>query len=155
MPRSCQLDTLPRIWLSYSAISSIGERCSRAKFGKPKVYCWYLRAFAPSQWETESLCNDVSHWLGENQESACHSHRFSLDRRWSSTVYPGGNGIINSLWPSDAIRGQGTEPTLAQVMACCLTAPSHYLNQCWLVISKVLWYSSEGTIMIRSEEINQ
>ena len=22
--------------------------------------------------------------------------------------------------------------TLAQVMACCLTAPSHYLNQCWL-----------------------
>ena len=22
--------------------------------------------------------------------------------------------------------------TLAQVMACCLTAPRHYLNQCWL-----------------------
>ena len=27
--------------------------------------------------------------------------------------------------------------TLAQVMACCLTAPSHYLNQCWLIISKL------------------
>ena len=27
--------------------------------------------------------------------------------------------------------------TLAQVMACCLTAPSHYLNQCWLIISEV------------------
>ena len=27
--------------------------------------------------------------------------------------------------------------TLAQVMACCLTAASHYLNQCWLIISKV------------------
>ena len=24
-------------------------------------------------------------------------------------------------------------------MACCLKAPSHYLNQCWIVISKVLW----------------
>ena len=36
---------------------------------------------------------------------------------------------VNSLWPSDAIRRQGTESTLAQVMACCLTAPSHYLNQ--------------------------
>ena len=23
-------------------------------------------------------------------------------------------------------------------MACCLTAPSHYLNQCWFIISKVL-----------------
>ena len=34
--------------------------------------------------------------------------------------------------------------TLAQVMACCLTAPSHYLNQCWLIISKVQWHSSEN-----------
>ena len=35
---------------------------------------------------------------------------------------------INSLRPSDAVRRQGTESTLAQVMACWLTAPSHYLN---------------------------
>ena len=26
--------------------------------------------FAPSQWETALLCNDVSHWLGSNLESA-------------------------------------------------------------------------------------
>ena len=26
-------------------------------------------------------------------------------------------------------------------MACCLMAPSHYLNQCWLIINGVLWYS--------------
>ena len=25
-------------------------------------------------------------------------------------------------------------------MACCLTVPSHYLNQCWLIIKFVLWY---------------
>ena len=49
----------------------------------------------------------------------------------------------NSLWPSDAIRRHRSGSTLAQVMACCLTAPSHYLNQCWLVISKVLWHWSE------------
>ena len=30
------------------------------------------------------------------------------------------------------------------VMACCLTAPSHYLNWCWLVISEVFWHSPEG-----------
>ena len=62
---------------------------------------------------------------------------------------------VNSLWPSDAIRWQGTESTLAQVMACCLMAPSHYLNQCWLIISKVLWHSSEGDILRRSEDTNQ
>ena len=48
---------------------------------------------------------------------------------------------VNSLWSSDTIRRQGTESTLAQVMACCLMAPSHYVNQCWLIISKVLWHS--------------
>ena len=46
-------------------------------------------------------------------------------------------GHFNSMWPSDAIWRQGSRSTLVQVMACCPTAPSHYLNQCWLIISKV------------------
>ena len=33
--------------------------------------------------------------------------------------------------------------TLAQVMACCLTAPSHYLNHCWHFIKGVLWHQPE------------
>ena len=41
----------------------------------------------------------------------------------------------NSLWPIDATRRHGSWSTLAQIMACCMTAPIHYLNQCWLVIS--------------------
>ena len=51
--------------------------------------------------------------------------------------------FVNSLWPSDIIWRQGSRSTLAQVMACCLTAPSHYLNQCWLMISEVLWHSPD------------
>ena len=51
---------------------------------------------------------------------------------------------FNSLWPSDIIWQQRSRWTLAQVMTCCQTAPSHYLNQCWLIIiSVVLWYSPE------------
>ena len=49
---------------------------------------------------------------------------------------------IKSLWPSDGIWQHRTWPTLAQVMVCCLTAPSHYLNQCWLIIGKVQSHSS-------------
>ena len=30
--------------------------------------------------------------------------------------------------------------TVAQVMACCLTAPSHHLNQCWFSINGFLWH---------------
>ena len=44
---------------------------------------------------------------------------------------------FNSLWPSDAIWCHKSGSQLAQVMTCCLTAPSHYWNQCRLVINKV------------------
>ena len=43
--------------------------------------------------------------------------------------------ILNSLWPGDAICQQISWSLLAQVMACCLMVPSHYLSQCWLAIS--------------------
>ena len=36
---------------------------------------------------------------------------------------------LNSLWPTNAIWHR-SRSTLAQVMVCCLTAPSHYPNQC-------------------------
>ena len=51
---------------------------------------------------------------------------------------------INLLWPSDGTRRQRFGSTLVQVMACCLTAPSHYLDECWLIISGVLWLSPES-----------
>ena len=40
-------------------------------------------------------------------------------------------------------------------MAWCPTAPSHYLNQCWLIIREVPWHSSGCIIIRRSEEDNQ
>ena len=59
-------------------------------------------------------------------------------RRLSKHSLPASTNLINSLWPGDAIWWHRSGSTLAQVMACCLTAPSHYLNQCWLIISRVL-----------------
>ena len=75
--------------------------------------------------------------------TACY--QYILFNWYSTTLAPG----INSLMPSDAIWRQRTGSTLAQVMACCLTAPSHYLNQCWLIISKVLWLSCERNFASR------
>ena len=62
--------------------------------------------------------------------------------------------FINSLWPSDAIWRHKSRSTLAQVMACCLTAPSHYLNQCWLIISKVQWHPSESNFTTDTSAIS-
>ena len=44
----------------------------------------------------------------------------------------------NSLLLSDAIWRHRSGKTLTQIMTCCLTAPNHYLNQCWLVMSEAL-----------------
>ena len=62
--------------------------------------------------------------------------------------------LLNSLWPSDAIWQQRSGSTLAQVKACCLTAPSHYLNQCWLIISEVQWHSYQGNFTTGASTIN-
>ena len=61
---------------------------------------------------------------------------------------------VNSLWPSDTIWRQRSGSTLAQVMAWCLTAPSHYLNQCWLIISEVMWHSYQGNFKSIASTIN-
>ena len=49
--------------------------------------------------------------------------------------------MINSLWPSDAIWSH-TMLILVLVMACNLTAPSHYLIQYCLFISDAMWHMS-------------
>ena len=56
---------------------------------------------------------------------------------------------INSLWPSNAIWWHRSGSTLAHVMACCRQATSHYLSQCWFLISEVLWHSliAQATIL--------
>ena len=62
--------------------------------------------------------------------------------------------LINSLWPHDAVYQHESRSILAQVMACCLMAPSHYLNQCWLIISTIHWQSSEGHFTRDTPAIN-
>ena len=46
--------------------------------------------------------------------------------------------LVNSWLPSETIWWHRSGSTLAQVMVCCLKAPSHCLNLCWLV-RNVVW----------------
>ena len=61
--------------------------------------------------------------------------------------------MFNSLGPSEAIWWHRSGSTLAQVMACCLTAPSHCLNQRWLMISEVLWHSTDSNFTENTQDI--
>ena len=55
------------------------------------------------------------------------------------------------LWPSDAIWWHRFGSTLAQVMACCLSVPSHYRNQCWPSISEVLWHLHDRNFTVNAQ----
>ena len=61
---------------------------------------------------------------------------------------------VNTLWSRMIIWRHRSGPALAQVMAYCLTATSHYLIQCWLLISKVLWHSPESNFLASTEVIS-
>ena len=58
---------------------------------------------------------------------------------WSFVVFVG-LGLINGLTPNDTMWRRLFGSTLAQAMVCCLTAPSHHLNQRWFLIKDVLWH---------------
>ena len=62
---------------------------------------------------------------------------------------------VNPLWPSDAICRHRSGSTLNQVMAFCLVAPSHYLNQCWHINNKIQWYPSQVNFTKNTLAINQ
>ena len=60
---------------------------------------------------------------------------------------------FNWLWPSDDIWPNKFGSTIALVMVCCFMAPSHYIKQCWLLFSKVFWYSPEVNFIVDAKAI--
>ena len=121
------------------------------------VACWVgSRTYEPLGYYSDYL--DPWEWIQVKFESKCDGFSFKkctlendvceMARILSRPQY------VNSLWPSDTIWRHKSESTLAQVMAWCLTAPSHYLNQCWLIISKFQWHSSECNFTRDTSAIN-
>ena len=82
----------------------------------------------------------------------------SLFLTLSSYIIPGSWNnflcLFTSLWPSDPIWQHKSGSTLYQVMACCITAPSHYLNQCWLIINRDQLLSSKCNFTRDTSAIN-
>ena len=97
---------------------------------------WNLKLTSETAEHLWSVVQISSQNLPNITDKEHHFLSFSYGMHISSGPFP-----FNSLWPNDATWQQRSGSTLAQVMACCLTAPSHYLNQCWLIISEVQWHS--------------
>ena len=69
----------------------------------------------------------------------CRNLRWT-DMKEADDDWPGNQPLpipmmkLANMWP----YGDIVSSTLAQVMACCLMAPSHYLNQYWLIVNWIL-----------------
>ena len=93
------------------------------------------------------------HWSYYSLALSYQYHTVSILSSFMRLFYTCGYSLNNSLWSSDTIWWPKSGSTLAQVMACCLRAPSHYLNQCGLIINRVFtgiawdissWYEFEN-----------
>ena len=84
------------------------------------------------------------YFWGDGQLRVCKYNVWELFWNGPLRVFLHQIVTLNSFRPSDAMWRHRSGSTLAQVMACCLTTPSHYLNQCWVIISKVQWHPSES-----------
>ena len=65
--------------VSYTCCNQKSKRCTVHPYASFPC-CRADSRFAPSQWETALLCNDISHWLGASLESALLSHCLVWDR---------------------------------------------------------------------------
>ena len=96
--------------------------------------------------------------ISENRHPTEAGHSATLQHR-PTTPPPINNGpqlyrphllvetvITTSVNGYQSISNRLTSCTLAQVMACCWKAPSHYLNQCWLFIKGVMWHLPDNNL---------
>ena len=107
----------------------------------------------PLSWATRLLSNRLTR-LATKQTKAQHLWFFVV----SPHKWVGNAGIvIDIMTVTQHIvmqYGDINQSTLTRVIACWLTEPNHYLNQCWLIIGKVQWQLSEGNLIDDTSAIN-
>ena len=105
-------------------------------------------SIANTCWNYNSLT--LNHWhINGLVQERCNSSALAMELPLSCTDPLNINKknvdkYLNLLWLIDAIWQHRSESTLVHVIFRCLMALRHHLNQCWIVISRVLCHSPEG-----------
>ena len=114
------------LYPSFFSLSSIYLQSSLCKH-----FYFYYRTVRDCIKLPPNLNHKAAHIMTEKSEQFCINK--------SVVKLKGIHAGLDSLRPNDNIWHHGTWPKLIQVMACCLTAPSHYLSQRWLIVNLTLW----------------
>ena len=133
VPETPSSIAVPKIYHTNSSclLCFVGACCVLLWYG----ICWFL----PISFRVVSLALGQSYMIAPVpvKQPWRYGHIYHHNTLVLITMIP--PRMVNSMWPSDIISHDRSLSTLVQVLACCLMAPSHYLNQCWLAISKILW----------------
>ena len=98
--------------------------------------------------QQEARCRiHAQEWKLGHGEFETNTHKDYFHKFWN-WIFLKPRKVFDS---SDVICWQRTGSILAQVMARCLTALSHYPNHCWHIVSKVPWHSYDDIIVRKSE----
>ena len=131
------------IWSSTTNVFTVcpswtmGRAVIHSRISCQNVTCMYVTiSFV---WGSCPLLTNITRW----SFAGYLWNEIPNERHWKLFRLTNFFQTVNSPWWSDTIRWHRSESALAQVMACCLTTPSHLLNQCWFLISNVLLYSFE------------
>ena len=152
-PRGSGPEVLKRDWGHMTPESGVME-VGVFRALQPNAAIWYCRSVIMNKPSGRLLPFENSFWELARCRVTRHLHNkkiLSIFNLMKTHIGPSPNVMkhqpvilksfqylgINSLWPGDTIWRHRSGSTLVQVMACCLMAPSHYLNQCWLIISEV------------------
>ena len=130
---------------------SLGDLDGILKIQIPVLfYDWYLQIFSWSY--LQMIAMGPYWWLISSGSgnglvpSGNKSLPEPISTQFHATIWHHWPQWVNLLFASDSLWHHKTCLTLVQVMACCLTAPNHNLNQCWLTLQEVLWHSLQGNI---------
>ena len=115
------------------------QRFAVVILGAPGGFVWFIYSYGYTKNEMSSFWQNLHHCLYPNLSrwQLLGQPVIQISSKWEHFH----SRVLNSLWPSDAMWWLRSGSTSIQVMACCPAAPSHYLNQCWLIISKAQWHS--------------
>ena len=126
----------PQLGISMSSMLFAGMT-----YTHPQKY-HYHRAdsrLAPSQWETSLLCNDVSHWLGANLESALPS--YDMRQQTGQEVITFYQGLTQDLLRWQISAGEPLYITILQYTQK-RNSISHSQRACEFIVWSADWWLS-------------
>ena len=142
----CKMSLKLHLWTHHSLVMPYSEIELNQHWLRYWLVAWWHQAITWTNvdlWSLRSSDNQLKAILQQMPQPSINNISCKMNSLKLCSNFPGANELkwlpyvtgANKLTHQGPVTPCGGS-ALAQVMACCLMSPSHYQNQCWLVIMK-------------------